>query len=94
MSVWPTAVPSHPHLSGPEGELVQVRVSTDPKLLEDVLECLATLAFPINPQIYHGRPTVVEFPAYERHLFEVKDALRAFGFDSSALRVCSMFDVV
>ena len=30
MSVWPSAVPEHPLLSGRHGELVQVRISTEP----------------------------------------------------------------
>jgi len=94
MSAWPNPVPSHSFLSGREGELVQVRISTDPKLLEDLLECLAMIAFPINPQIYHGKETVVVFPAYERHLFEVRDALRGFGFDASSLQVSSMLDEI
>ena len=74
MSVWPTVLPAHAPLSGREGELIQVQISTEPRLLEDVLECLASVPFPINPQIYHGLPTIVEFPAYERHLYEVRDA--------------------
>ena len=91
MSVWPTITPSHPHLTGREGELVLVRVDTDPRLLEDVLECLACVPFPINPQIYHGRPTRVEFPAYEQHLYEVRDALRTFGVE---VRVNSMLAAI
>ena len=94
MVVWPNAVPSHPLLTGREGELIQVRVGTDPRLLEDLLECLASVPFPINPQIYHGRPTTVEFPAYQQHLFEVRDALRAFGFDPAQVRVSSMIDAI
>jgi hypothetical protein len=94
MVVRPNALPSHPLLSGPEGELVRVRISTDPRLLEDLLESLASVRFPINPQISHGRPTEVEFPAYEQHLYEVRDALRTFGFDPSALRVSSMLDAI
>ena len=94
MSVWPTTLPAHPLLSGREGELVQVRVSTDPRLLEDLLECLASVPFPTNPQIYHGRPTVVEFPAYEQHLREVRSALRTYGFDGSSVQVSSMFDAI
>jgi hypothetical protein len=91
MSVWPIAVPPRPHLTGREGELVLVRVDTDPRLLEDVLECLAGVPFPINPQIYHGRPTTIEFPAYEQHLYEVRDALRTFGIE---VRVNSMLDAI
>ena len=94
MSVWPSAVPGHPLLSGRQGELVQVRISTDPRLLEDLLECLAGVSFPINPQIIHGRPTVVEFPAYEQRLFEVRDALRTFGFDPGSLTISGMLEVI
>jgi hypothetical protein len=60
-------------------------------LLEDVLECLASVNFPINPQIYHGLPTTVEFPAYEQHLCEVRDALRTFGLE---VRVSSMLEAI
>jgi hypothetical protein len=94
MSVWPTSSPAHAPLSGREGELIQVQIRTEPRLLEDLLECLASVPFPINPQIYHGLPTIVEFPAYERHLYEVRDALRSFGLDSSALRVSSMLEAI
>ncbi len=94
MSVWPTPVPEHALLSAARGELVQVRVSTDPRLLEDLLECLANIPFPINPQIYHGKPTVVEFPAYESHLYQVRDSLRAFGFEPSSLTVSSMIEAI
>ena len=62
-------------------ELVQVRVSTEPRCLEELLECLAGLSFPINPQIRHGVPTIVEFPAYENNLHQVRSALQAYNFD-------------
>jgi hypothetical protein len=81
-------------LSGNDGELVQVRVPTDPKLLEDLLECLSGVPFPINPQIYHGIPTVVEFPAYETHLRDVRDALALYGFDPASIRVDSMLEAI
>jgi hypothetical protein len=81
-------------LSGPQGELVQVRVSTDPRLLEDLLECLAGVPFPINPEIVHGRPTTVEFPAYEERLYQVRDALRTYGFDPASIHISSMLDAI
>lgn len=81
-------------LTGSEGELVCLRVSTDPRLLEDLLECLATVPFPVNPQIYHGLPTVVEFPAYARRISEVQQTLRAFGFDPASLEVSSMLQAI
>ena len=95
MSVWPSPFSEHPFiLSGSQGELVRVRVSTEPRRLEDLLECLAGVSFPINPQILHGLPTIVEFPAYEARLFQVRDVLRAFGFDQNALSVSSMLQAI
>lgn len=88
---------SHPEnrsLSGTEGELVSVRVNVEPRLLEDLLETLAQVSFPINPQIYHSRPTVVEFPAYESRLDELRRVLEHSGFDASAIKVCSMLDAI
>jgi hypothetical protein len=85
--------PAVPHLvSGSEGGLVSVRVSTDPRHLEDVLECLARVSFPINPELFHGVPTIVEFPAYEEHLPEVSAALKACGFDPSSLSYSDMLE--
>ena len=81
-------------LSGREGPLISVRVSCDPRLLEDLLECLATVPFPINPQIYHGLPTLVEFPAYETRLSQVRDALVGCGFDNSCLHISPMLEAI
>ena len=81
-------------LSGSEGELIQIRVSTEPRSLEELLDCLASLSFPINPQIYHGVPTTVEFPAYGNRLREVQDALRACSFDPDSIRVSSMIQAI
>ena len=57
MSVWPTSLPAHALVctgqrrrTGPGSDLHR------PRLLEDLLECLASVPFPINPQIYHGLP--------------------------------------
>lgn len=81
-------------LTGREGPLVSVRVTCDPRLLEDMLECLATVPFPINPQIYHGLPTAVEFPAYEMRLEQVRDALKACGFGSNCVQVSPMLEAI
>ena len=40
-------------LCGREGVLVSVSIHVDPRHLESLLEALAHLQFPINPQIYH-----------------------------------------
>ena len=54
MSVWPTTQPVTPSLSTAEGALVSVSIHVDdPHCLESLLEALAQVSFPINPQIYH-----------------------------------------
>jgi len=77
-----------PALSTPEGELVFLRISVEPKSLEELLEALAALSFPVNPQLYH-RPArvVVEFPAYSERLEEVRKTLAHQGLDEQALEI-------
>jgi len=104
MRVWQKASPA---LSGSEGTLVSVSISVAPRYLESLLEALAQVSFPINPQIYHDAAvvylypdqhqeteaaTLVDFPAYAGQLDEVKSAVRAFGFDPSAIQVTGMLD--
>jgi hypothetical protein len=76
------SLPPEPALFGQQGELVSLSIATEPKLLEDLLEALASLDFPVNPQLYH-RPAqvLVEFPAYSSQVEQVTDALRREGFD-------------
>ena len=96
-------------LCGREGALVCVSIAVDPRHLESLLESLATLEFPINPQIYHeaaivyryadGREqssatTLVEFPAYEARLAEVRRAVEAYGFSPDAVYVTGMLDEI
>jgi len=98
---------SNPSLSGAEGELMSIRISIEPRLLEKLLDTLAQLDFPINPQIYHQATlvyvygdgerrvqpaTTVEFPAYAGRLPEVRAALRQAGFDPAWLHAKSMLD--
>ena len=77
-------------LSGQEGELVSVSVDVDPRYLETLLEVLAQVTFPINPQIYHGAVTTVEFPAYETRLDEVRRALANRGLGGAKVHCVSM----
>jgi hypothetical protein len=94
-------------LSSNEGVLVAVTIRVEARDLEGLLEALARVEFPINPQIYHeaeisilypdGRQesdtaTLVEFPAYEGRLEEVTAALAAYGFDPGNLQVTGMLD--
>ena len=96
MSVWPNLVPASLSLSGSEGALISISIEVAPRHLESLLEALAAIRFPINPQIYHEGATIslVEFPAYENHLGEVRSALEAYGFDPHCLRVTSMLDAI
>jgi hypothetical protein len=81
-------------LSGNEGELVSVSVDVDARSLESLLDVLSQVTFPINPQIYHGAVTTVEFPAYESRLEEVRRTLKARGFDPNRVRSVSMLTKV
>ena len=75
-------------LFGREGELISLCIATEPKLLEELLEALAALDFPVNPQLYH-RPAqvLVEFPAYSSQVEKVRDALLRQGFDAGGIQV-------
>jgi len=77
-----------PALFGLEGELVSLRISVEPRLLEDLLEALARLAFPVNPQLYHKPAHVtVEFPAYSARVDEVRGTLEQCGFSAASLEI-------
>ena len=95
MCAWPTAaaVAAAP-LSGTEGELVSVRIRIEPRLLEDTLEALAEAPFPINPEIFHGWPTVVEFPAYRSRLAELRRLLREHRIPTTGVEVSRMLDAI
>ena len=92
MSITPAMAFPSAVLRGVEGELVLVRVAIEPRHLEDLLECLAEVPFPINPQIIHGLPTVVEFPAYESRVTEVSDSLGRSGIAIGSFDVVRMIE--
>ncbi|MBI4874953.1 MAG: hypothetical protein HY822_10015 [Acidobacteria bacterium] len=101
MSVWPSSEYA-PGLRGAEGILLSIRVSVEPRLLEELLEALAEVPFPVNPEIHHPLAvpagersrTIVEFPAYETRLAEVRETLRRHGFDPDSARVASMLEEI
>jgi len=94
MSVW-QCTPSAGPLSGSEGELVAVSITVNPRDLEALLEALASVDFPINPQICHAESeTMVEFPAYAGGLPQVASALAAAGFDPRTIRVRGMLAAI
>jgi len=109
MSVWSGAIATGASLNSSEGALISVSVTVEPRLLEDLLEALAQLKFPINPQIYHdaavrylyadGREeiqptTLVEFPAYVGRLSEIRGVIQAYGFPAGSLHVAGMLEEI
>lgn len=109
MSVWQSDIADSPSLNSSEGALISVSVNVEPRYLEDLLEALARLQFPINPQIYHdaavryvypdGREkleptTLVDFPAYANRLPEIRRVCEACGFSPDDLHVTSMLDEI
>ena len=100
MSVWSAAISPSLPLLGAEGALVSVSVSAEPPRLEALLDALAHLEFPINPEIYHDAGTVaqpavlVEFPAYEQRLPEIRRVLAAYGFPTAALVATAMLESI
>jgi len=109
MNVWPEPRSALPSLSTDEGILVSVSIHVNPRDLELLLEALAQVEFPINPQIYHeaamvyvysdGRResetvTLVEFPACFGRLSEVRHALEASGFDPANIQTTGMLEEI
>jgi len=69
-----------PVLRGSEGDLVLVRIATEARQLEEVLEIVADLPFPVNPEIQHqGCGSTIGFPAYSNRVAEVRTAFQAKG---------------
>lgn len=110
MSVWPeTSLPENLSLSGTDGQLISATISVAPHLLEQLLDALAEVRFPINPQIYHNGSvtrvyddgheevepiTIIEFPAYSARLEEVRELLRQRGFDPASLWVKDLLEEI
>lgn len=88
MSIWPASQGTAPALFGAEGELVLLQISVEPRSLEDLLEVLARLDFPVNPELYHKQNSVsVEFPAYADRVPEVRKLLELYNFGVACLSV-------
>jgi len=75
---------SSPDEPGSLGQLLNVRLTVEPRLLESTLEALAQADFPINPQLTHQRQTLIEFPAYRAQLKQLDDLLRGLPVEISA----------
>jgi hypothetical protein len=96
-------------LATSEGTLVSICISVEPRRLEAMLEALATVRFPVNPEIFHDAAvvtssvgvreepestTLVEFPAYAERLDEVRTVLQRFDFDPVCMTVTGMLEQI
>jgi len=87
------ASPVSSAIRGHDGDLVSVRIPTDVRHVEDLLEVLATAGFPVNPQLYHRVSNVmIEFPAWEYQLPPLRAHLDASGFAGNAIQICGPLD--
>ena len=69
---------------------VLVRFSVEPRSLEDVLDTLAGLDFPVNPNILHHTAIVsVEFLSALCDVNKIESALAMFGPSAGPLEVLS-----
>lgn len=68
-------------LTGRDGELILLRISVEPRLLERLLEALAETSCHINPQVFPNtaQGARVEFPAYEGWVALIEASLRRAG---------------
>lgn len=91
---YPPPVP--PALSGPEGELVMLRIVVEPRRLEQLLDTLASTDFHINPQVIPAASegSVVEFPAYEGWVRPIREALRLAGLSHARIDTLAMLAAI
>lgn len=100
MSAYASPSSSGLPLQGVEGELVTIQIAVEPRQLEQLLETLCEVTFPVNPRICHAGAeahstrTVVEFPAYAGRLEEVRNVLHQRGFDLAGFFVTRMADTL
>lgn len=83
-----------PCLVGAEGELMDVRITADARQLEALLEALADAPFPINPEIHHGRPVTVRFPAYRGQAERILQLLSSPGLENCRVHIRPMWSVL
>jgi len=81
-------------LTGLEGELVLIRICVEARHLEDLLEALAEVPFPLNPQICHQPETVVEFPAYSSRVHEIEQVIAKLGLEASQMTVVNLLESI
>ena len=88
----PNYLPPTHSLAGRDGELILIRITVEPRLLESLLETLANTSYHINPQLFpnSAEGSVVEFPAYESWRDPIVDGLRKAGLGEARLEASRM----
>lgn len=83
-------------LSGRDGALILLRISVEPRLLEQLLETLAATSYHINPRVLPNSEagSTIEFPAYESWVAPIRSALRATGFDRAVVDATAMISAI
>lgn len=83
-------------LSGRDGELILLRISVEPRLLEQLLETLAETSYHINPQVLPSSAagSTIEFPAYESWVPPIRAALLAGGLDCAHVQATAMIAAI
>lgn len=83
-------------LSGRDGELILLRISVEPRLLEPLLETLAETSYHINPQVLPSSAagSTIEFPAYESWVAPIRAALRAAGLGCAQVEATAMIAAI
>ena len=71
MSVWPVT----PSLSTAEGTLISISIDVEPHSLESLLDALAQISFPVNPQIYHDAVMVYRYADGREEKFDLRPRL-------------------
>lgn len=90
----PSYLPPTHSLAGRDGELILIRITVEPRLLESLLETLAQTSYHINPQLFPNgaEGSVVEFPAYESWLDPIAGGLRQAGLSEVRLETSRMIN--
>ena len=83
------------HNSASTDELLAAEICVSPRLLEEILEVLASAPFPINPALENAADSGTSksdtskicFPLYNSQLGTLQDILVSFGFAASLVVV-------
>ncbi len=88
----PNYLPPTHSLAGRDGELILLRITVEPRLLERLLEALAETSYHINPQVFpnSAEGARVEFPAYESWIEPITAGLRRNGLDPAQFEATRM----